>query len=159
MKYLLIVLMLLSVGVFAQKTIGFPTETLFSSETTTADANGAYYLTLTNADTATSDLQVFSNEFDGSGRISAIVDTTSGTTKVYFEMGLKVGAFGTDARDYTWNMLDSIEVAEEGAVQTWELPDYNWYDSAVEGYKVRVRQAGTQVNRVYVNDIKFYPND
>jgi len=128
-----------------------------STETILKDANGVNYFVLTNADTATSTQDVLANGRDGSVRLSIMCDTTSGTTKVLIDVGLRIGEFGTDARSIEWhNSLDSCVVADDGTAKTIELSDYTWNDDPPGGFYYRLRQTGTQVNRISVTRYIWY---
>ncbi|MCK5018355.1 MAG: hypothetical protein KAS32_14955 [Candidatus Peribacteraceae bacterium] len=159
MRKVFILLMFMCLSLSAQKAIERDAASLFvTADSLTIDANGISYLQMTNADTFTSRLEVLSDGRSGSTRITVLIDTTSGTTKRFLECGLKVGSFGTDAKDYIYNMVDSLVAADAGVAQTYELPDYSWWDSPVAGYVWRLRGVGTQNNQVYVTQTCYYPN-
>lgn len=160
----LIIVLLFAFGLMAQNVNkSYDTKLLFGSvankitnatETVTYNATEGYQVTVTNADT------LYSLEFTecgiGNERISAMIDTTSGTTKVYIDLGLKVGNFGTAARSYEYTVLDSLTDANDGTAKQILLNSDNFsvYESPANSWHLRVRQTGTQVNRLGMNVVR-----
>lgn len=159
----LIIVLLFAFGLTAQNVNkSYDTKLLFGSvankitnatETVTYSATEGYQVTVTNADT------LYSLEFTecgiGNERVSAMIDTTSGTTKVYIDLGLKVGNFGTNARSYEYTTLDSLVASNDGtAKQIFINPDVTQYTSPANSWHIRVRQTGTQVNRLNINVVR-----
>ena len=154
----MVLLFMLSLS-FGQSSRHSDAKNLFGSTETILQGSGGYkYFILTNADTATSTQDVLSGGRDGSVRLSVMCDTTSGTTLVYVDIGLRIGEFGTDARSIAWhNAVDSLEVADDGTAITIELSDFTWNDDPPGGFYYRFRQTGTQVNRIALSRYIWYP--
>ena len=94
----ILILLFLSFGLYAQKNVNksYDTKLLFgarnnsvtnTTETVTYSSTEGSQVTVTDADT------LYTIEFTecgiGNERISAMIDTTSGTTKVYIDLGLR----------------------------------------------------------------------
>jgi hypothetical protein len=144
---------------FAQSSRHSDAYNLFGTTRTILQGTGGYkYFVLTDADTATSVEDVLANGRDGSIRISVMCDTTSGSTKVYVDVGLKIGEFGSAARNIAWHTgVDSLEASDDGTAITIELSDFTWNDDPPSGFYYRLRQTGTQVNRIAFSRYIWYP--
>lgn len=159
MRYLFFVLILiLSFSAFGQKIYHQKAQNLFLlADSCLADGNGIYYVKLTNADTVTSvEIQMHENR-NGNMRVTSYVDSISGASpvKVYIDLGIKVGVFGSDAINYIWTNIDSL--VSEGDRNTIEISDLGYVDDPILAYKLRIRGVLTSVNRVYVQVLNWKP--
>ncbi len=114
---------------------------------------------LTNAETIDSDEISFSNRMSGNLRVSIPFDTTSGTTKLYFDMKYKINDYGVDADDWVTINIDSFVVAEHNTMKTYQFSQstYTFMDDPILAYKISMRQTGTQVNRCKPSAIYYEP--
>lgn len=152
-----LMLFVLAGSLMAQESLEKNVTLLFPDSTATRDSNGMYYITLNDADTVTSGIDVVSDGRRGNIRLSALVDTTSGSTKVYIDLGVRVFSEGTTStRNVKWFVLDSLEASDDGVPITKQLSeDFSHISDPGIGYYYRLRQTGTQVNRIYFSRIVF----
>jgi len=139
----------------------YDTQLLFGSpnyagvtETVTYSSTEGRQITVTDADTL--ETIEFTECGIGNERISVMLDTTSGTTKVYVDLALKVGNFGTSARSYEYTTIDSLDHTNDGVAKQIFIngSDTAVYTSPANSWHLRFRQTGTQVNRLGVNVVR-----
>lgn len=149
---MLILIVVITGTIFAQESLEKNTELLFTDSTATRDANGMYYITLVNADTVTSGFDVAAEGKTVNMRLNALLDTTSGTTLIFIDLGIRVFSEGTvSTRNTIWTMVDSLIAGDDGTPITIPLST-TIVDPGI-GYYYRLRQTGTQTNRVYISRI------
>lgn len=150
-RLLLLTIVILVFSIQAQKIVRQPTYTHFGTGT----------VILTNAMADTSNYVDLSFGYSGNGRISVQFDTTSasGSTLAYLDLMYKVSdSFDGDSLKFKTVTLDSFQVADDGTVKTYQLSyNFNYFKDPILGYKMILRQSGTQVNRFKVEVLLYKP--
>jgi hypothetical protein len=132
----------------------------------TFDLFGVTTVTLVDTMADTSAVRSFNGSRSGDLRISAMFDTTSGTTgTVYISVGIRIsqefGASATtvDAYNFKFTTIDSFVVADDHTTKTWEIiPDFDFADAPITGYVIRTWQtSGVQTNRLKFTVLEYKP--
>lgn len=148
--FILILLFLFNLS-FSQNVIMPKTKTYFGSDS----------VTITNSETVVSSERIISRARSWDTRVTVLFDTTSGTTKTYFDFLYRVAESGDSLRDWKYITVDSFFVADDHTTQTYNLNDFSIFPqlrSAFSRYMIRFRQTGTQVNRIKVFGYEYDPD-
>ncbi len=125
---------------------------LFPDQTILTDSNNAKYINLVDAQSIES--ITFTDPGRGSERVSYILDNVSGAMSVNIDFAVKQGEFGTDARNYEYNTLETV-TAGGTKYKLVNSGNYTWYEAPGNSFKLRVVQTGTQTNKLYINLVRL----